>query len=239
MSYPGEQKEEWDKQKKKTGRLVARGKYEDIGGALTRDMLIRHAAGDVTYSYTIDKDEVARVGFLDVDQGGGAALRAALAIDAEHGLTLFAIALPAADGAHDGGHVAALYDDFYPVAHINAQLRQVAEDAVLGEVEIWPRSNQGIRGLFGYHQTKRTRGELITQDGEMYDLDDPAQFSSAIELVIGLPTNTSPPEPPIVTPDEPHMRMIRRWLARSNNPERPFVHLISHSVLLMIWFVSG
>ncbi len=201
MSYPGELIPEKNKPNQKTDRTKPRGKYQDIRCTLTRDMLTRHAVGNITYAYTIDKNGVARVGVLDVDEGGQDALTRILAAGLARDLTLFAISLSGGNGMHDGGHIWAIYKDFCPVKDINAQLRQIAEDAGLGKVEIWPGNKQCIRGLFGYHQIKRTRGQLITQAGQVFDLDDIAQLVNAVDLVIGLPTNPSPATPPNAFPN--------------------------------------
>ena len=197
MSYAGETKRQKNKH---TGQweTVERGKYEDISGPLTRAMLVEHAAGTITYSYMLDLEGKARAGAFDVDNGGHAALVAALGAAAELGITAFAIVLPGEQ--HDGGHVWALYDTFYDALAIKAQMQQIVKRAGLETGEIWPGYKQGIRPPFGKHQVKGTRGTLILQSGEVLDLD--TDLAEAFTLVEQLPTNSAPP--PVQTADKMH-----------------------------------
>ena len=172
-----------------------RDKYQDIPAEqLTLAMLTQHARGSKTYSYTLDKDGKAREGALDVDEGGQPALLAGLRAAADLGVIAFAVENDSG-GAHKGGHVIALFNDFYPAAHIKALMAAIAERAELGKVEIWPQ-NQGLRGLFGLHQLDQTRGNLLLQSGEIISLDD--DLAAGFTAVQTLPLNGAPPavEPP-------------------------------------------
>ena len=172
-----------------------RDKYQDIPAEqLTLAMLAEHARGFKTYSYTLDKNDKAREGAIDIDEGGQPALLALLRAGATLGITLFAVENDTG-GAHKGGHVIALFNDFYPAAHIKALMAAIAERAELGKVEIWPQ-NQGLRGLFGLHQLDQTRGNLLLQSGEIISLDD--DLAAGFTAVQTLPLNGAPPavEPP-------------------------------------------
>ena len=104
---------------------------------------------------------------------------------------MFAVFLPG--DIHDGGHIRALYNGSYDAADIRAQMHQVIKRARLVETtEVWPGCTQGIRGLFGVHQTKGTRGTLILQSGEVIDLD--TDLAAGFALVEQLPTNAAPPK---------------------------------------------
>jgi hypothetical protein len=222
MSYAGETKREYDKKAKRfTGQMVPRDKYEDISGPLTRAMLQQHAAGAVTYSYMLDLEGKARAGVFDVDKGGRAVLVAALAAAHELGITAFAIVLPGEQ--HDGGHVYALYDKLYDAADIRAQVLLVVERAGLETKEVWPGYQQGIRGLFGYHQTKGTRGELLylDDDGDILtlQLDDPDELAGAVDLVQILATAMANAAPPAVEPKPaPEPRPIRKVTPIKESP---------------------
>ena len=195
MSCPGELKRDG----------TPRGKYEDISGELTRAMLINHAAGKVTYSYTIDKDAKAKIGVSDLDQGGRAALLALLKAALELGVTAFAIE-NTGKGKHQGGHLICLFDAFHAAADIKALLVSIHERAGIPATELWPGSNQGIRGLFGSHQLDKTRGDLLLQTGEIVNLD--SDLATGFDLVFNLPRNSKPPQAPqeakpVVKPQAP------------------------------------
>ena len=183
MSRPGEPRRDG----------TPRDKYEDISGELTRAMLINHAAGKVTYSYTLDKDGKAKIGVSDVDQGGRAALLALLQAALELGVTAFAIE-NTGKGKHQGGHLNCLFDAFYTATDIKALLVSIHERAGIPATELWPGSNQGIRGLFGFHQLDKTRGDLLLQTGEIVNLD--SDLATGFDLVLNLPRNAAPPKAP-------------------------------------------
>ena len=126
MSRPGEPRRDG----------TPRDKYEDISGELTRAMLINHAAGKVTYSYTLDKDGKAKIGVSDVDQGGRAALLALLQAALELGVTAFAIE-NTGKGKHQGGHLNCLFDAFYTATDIKALLVSIHERAGIPATELW------------------------------------------------------------------------------------------------------
>ena len=230
MSAPGELKPEIVRDDKtgrpirdehgkviKTGRMVARDKYEDVyDKALTPAMLRRHAAGDVTYSYTLDQNGLARAGSSDIDQGGQPALLALLAAAHTLGYTAFAIHMPGEK--HSGGHFWCLFDALYSAADIKALMQQIAALANVTTKEFWPGCNQGIRPPFGKHQLNGRCGELLTQAGEIFDLDVADQRAAALAAVQALPLNGAPPKAePVSKPDRTRIEN-----AGSANPQ-PYV----------------
>ena len=181
MSRPGELRRDG----------TPRDKYQDIGAEqLTLAMLAEHARGRVTYSYTLDKDGQARQGTIDTDEGGQPPLLALLRAAAELGVIAFAVENDAG-GAHKGGHFVALFDDFYPAEHIKALMNTIAERAGVSTKEIWPGCNQGLRGLFGFHQVDQTRGKLLLPNGEIISLD--LDLAAGFAAVRALPLNSAPP----------------------------------------------
>lgn len=234
MSYPGEMKPEILRDEKtgkpirdergkviKTGHLVERGKYEDIYvKALTRAMLVEHAAGVKTYSYTLDRDGRARMGALDIDQGGRAALRALLTAAAELGITAIAIE-NTGNGQHKGGHFVVLFDRFYPAQDIKALMLHIAERAGVETKEVWPGSNQGLRGLFGVHQLDQTRGEMLTQDSERFMLDQPAELAEALATLQALPLNGPPPPAPVAEHPRPAQGSDKKHSTKLGSSDTP------------------
>ena len=221
MSEPGEMKPEIVRdeagRKVRTGRMVPRDKYEDIRAEqLTLAMLAEHARGSKTYSYTLDKGGQAREGAIDVDQGGQAALLALLRAGAELGVTLYAIE-NASGEKHRGGHVRAIFDSLYPAGHIKALMKAIAERAGVNTKEIWPGSNQGIRGALGFHQTDQTRGQLLLQSGEVINLD--RDLAAGFAAIQALPHNSAPPAIAEPTP-APNLPKAARQLAPAGRPGR-------------------
>jgi hypothetical protein len=215
MSYPNEDKPEIDKKtKRRTGRMILRDKYEDIRDNLTYRMLLDHASGGVTYASTIDQAGLARAGVIDIDAGGKDALLALLSAAHRLGYNGFAVFV-GGQGDHQGGHVWCFFDDRYSAADINALMRQIAIEAQVTTKEFWPQ-NQGIRLPFGYHQTKRTRGELLTQDGEVVDLD--TNLEAGVDLVLSLPLNSAPPG---TESSEPSPNTTTQYLPDSTTPLVP------------------
>jgi hypothetical protein len=146
-------------------------------------MLRSHASGRETWAATLDSQAQSRLGVIEVDQGGRPAVLAVLAAAAERGLSAIAIAVDNPLSGHAGGHVMFIYAEPAPVGTIVAQLREVATAAGLPDAsEIWP-CNQVIRLPFGYHRWARTRGELLTQHGEIFILDDVNERADALDLV--------------------------------------------------------
>ncbi|KAB8139647.1 hypothetical protein F8S13_27320 [Chloroflexia bacterium SDU3-3] len=178
------------------GATAAR-KYTEITDRsfqLTEASLQDHAAGRTTYAASLDQVNQARAGAIDVDTGGRAAVARVLAAAAQLGLTAWAT-LASTEGGHTGGHVWACYDGPTDALAIAAQLASVAALAGAADAEIWPR-NQGIRLPFGYHWRAHTWGQLLTQDGQLFDLDNPAERRAALAYVATLPRNTTPPPLP-------------------------------------------
>jgi hypothetical protein len=199
MSDRGEMKPERDKKTRKlTGRMVPREKYEDVYRTpFDRALIQKHLAGDVTYSATVDNNGTTRIGAIDVDYGGRAALQACL--DAARLRGIVAVAIEAEPGAHTGGHAVAFYGISVSAEAATYQMRQIAADAGLPEkTEVWPGANQGIRILFGVHRITGKRGTLLTQSGELLNLDNDQELPAALDLVMALPMNPAPPDPPKV-----------------------------------------
>jgi hypothetical protein len=167
-------------------------KYRDISRStpFTHTMLRAHAAGRETWACRLDQDGMSRLGVIEVDEGGRAAVLAVLAAATRHHLTAMAIAVDNPLSGHAGGHVWFVYAEAAAAAAIAAQLRHIATAAGLPDTtEIWP-NNQVIRLPFGYHRWARTRGELLTQDGEVVDLD--SDLALGFERVASLPQNGAP-----------------------------------------------
>lgn len=168
-------------------------KYRDISkdAPFTHSMLLAHVCGRETWAATLNRGDNSCLGVIEVDVGGRPAVLAVLAAATERGLTAFAIAVDNPLSRHAGGHVWFLYTESAASVAIVAQLRQVATAAGLSaDSEIWP-CNQVIRLPFGYHRWARTRGELVTQTGELVDLD--VDLAGGFDLVRSLPTNAAPP----------------------------------------------
>jgi hypothetical protein len=118
--------------------------------------------------------------------------RAILRAAEVRGVVMFAIVVKGS-GGHDGCHPWALYDGRYEPAAIRAQVRQIAEDAGASTDEIHP-NNTNIRLPFGLHLRSKSRGQLILQSGETFNLDDPAELERAEAATIALPLNAAPPQ---------------------------------------------
>lgn len=200
MSEPGETKRD-----RKTGRRVLRDKYEDVYDVSLHDALQRHALGDATFSYTIDRDGMARSGAIDIDQGGKTVLCALLDVLASDGIHAWAVEMQTT-GGHTGGHVRVEFDQLLPVALIERYLRDVARRADLADwkkIEVWPGNKQGIRGPLGAHRATKSRGVGTTQAGERFDLDAPAELAAFVAFVTTLQPNSAPPEVAPVNDDPP------------------------------------
>lgn len=139
----------------------------------------------------IDDQGRARAACRDYDQGGEQALLAALEHDRQHGIVSFAIWMPGNGCHHDGGHLWRLYECPAPAA----DLRNALESLPPAPGECYPSGNC-IRLPFGHHRHKNTRGVLILQDGQRFNLDQPEQLIGGIEAVIALPRNPAPPPSP-------------------------------------------
>ena len=168
------------------------GEQEGEHIPLDQQALLDHAAGKRTIGAKLqDDNDRARVGKLDIDEGGRPAIVRALVAAEQLGLVAYAIVMPGEP--HDGGRVVVVYDDFYPVAHIRAQMLAIVKLGGLSEqTEIWPCS-QAVALPFGYHVRKRTRGELVLQTGESIALD--LDLAAGFAAVRALPLNPAPPEP--------------------------------------------
>jgi hypothetical protein len=206
-------------------------KYKDIpkSATFTRADLRKHAAGVSTWSCTLDQvlkdadgnplDSVTRAGVVEIDQGGREAVQRALEAAERLGLIAFAFVMEGKE--HTGGHVWCLYAEPAPVADVAAQMRQVARAAGLPDTtEIWPQ-NQGIRAPFGYHRLNQTRGALLTQAGEIFELDQPAQLAEALATLQALRLNGAPPPVPKSAQSRPKIAQV----------SQPQTYVKSHRVL--------
>lgn len=175
----------WVKTKPKDGEHIP----------LDQATLLAHAAGRRTIgAYLQDASGQARVGMIDVDDGGRAALVRCLLAAEQLGLVAYAIVMPGEP--HDGGRLVAAYKEFASVDAIRAQMLAIVKLAGLPEdTEIWPRA-QAVALPFAYHLRKRTRGELLLQTGESIPLD--TDLLAGFAAVQALPLNDAPPtiEPP-------------------------------------------
>ena len=180
---------------RRVARMLDPGKdkYKDVPRhvLLDRAKLQRHASGVETWATTLDQDGMSRAGVIEVDQGGRGAVMAALAAAERLGLVCFAIAVDNPLSEHSGGHIWFIYDDWYRITDIRAQLMLVVAAAGLpADTETWP-CGQVIRLPFAYHRWARTRGELLSQAGEVLDLG--TDLAAGFALVAGLPLNSAPP----------------------------------------------
>jgi hypothetical protein len=150
-------------------------------------MLQAHAAGVSTFATTLDLNDRSQVGVIDIDEGGIAALQEVLSELQLAGLCALAIALTT-PGGHSGGHIWLLYDQFYNAGDIQAQLATIAPAGA----EIWP-CKQAIRLPFGVHRIADTRGQLLTQGGEWFNLDTADGLALGFAAIAALPRNAAPP----------------------------------------------
>jgi hypothetical protein len=184
-----------ERRPRRVARMLDPGadKYRDLpkAAALTPAQLHTHASGASTYATTLDQGGMSRAGVIEVDQGGRSAVRAIMAAAERLHLACYALAVDNPLKDHTGGHVWFLYDEWYSVADIRAQIGQVVAAANMPPTtEIWP-CNQVIRLPFGYHRWAKTRGDLILQSGEVLDLD--SDLAGGLDLVMGLQPNGAPP----------------------------------------------
>jgi len=173
---------------------------------LTYNDLLAHATGERTIgAHLHDADGRCRVGALDIDEGGRPAQLAALEAAARLGYTAFDIYQPAGSGPgaeHDGGRLVVPFKSFVSWRDIRAVMEQIREAAGLPEkTEIWPGNNNGLGLPLGYHIRKQTRGELLTQAGDVVNLDE--DLGAGVELVTSLPANGKPAAAPQVEPVSP------------------------------------
>ena len=160
---------------------------------LTRADLVAHARGEKAIGAHLHSNGLARNGALDIDDGGLAAIGAALAAAHQLGVAAYGIYMPGAE--HDGGRIVVPFDAFYPAAEIKALAQQIVAAAGLPEdTELWPGNNNGLGLPFMYHVRKQTRGELLTQAGEVFDLDVADQRAAALAAIQALPLNGAPPK---------------------------------------------
>ncbi len=177
----------------------AERKYSDIWQRhLTPAMLQEHAAGLTTYAATLHSgrlDETrVRLGAIDIDAGGPAALRTALGAAGGLGVTAWAVSSEHAQ--HQGGGVWCVFDGWYPAADVAALMQSITAAAGLPEhTEIWPR-NQSIRLPLGIHRWTGRRGQLLLQTGELFDLDTPDGLGDGLAALLALPENGAPPPAP-------------------------------------------
>lgn len=172
-----------------TGRADQAHKYVDIPNySFGPEHFAAHMAGRDTYAGTLGLLGEARSGCKDYDNAGEAEIVAALAAAATKGITAAAFLLPGSDGEHTGGHIWTFYDRLYPESDIRAQLRTIPRSR---KGEDYPSGNP-VRFPFGYHKRKKTRGELVFQDGRRFRLDEPSQLIAGIDALLSLPRNGKP-----------------------------------------------
>lgn len=135
----------------------------------------------------VDDQGRALAACRDYDHGGEQMLLAALERDRLHRIVSFAIWMPGNGRDHDGGHLWRLYMRPAPADVLRNALGSLPSD----QGECYPSGNC-IRLPFGFHRHKRTRGVLILQNGQRFNLDDPDQLIAGIHAVLALPRNRAP-----------------------------------------------
>lgn len=155
-----------------------------------------HAAGATTIgAHLHDSAGRCRIGMLDIDQGGRAAILAALAAAHKLGYTAYGLYYPAGarPGAeHDGGRLVVAFAHYAPYRDVRAALDQIRDAAGLpNDTEIWPGGGNAVALPFAYHVRKQTRGELLTHAAEPLDLT--TDLAAGFALVLNLPLNGAPP----------------------------------------------
>ena len=199
----------WVKTKPKDGEHIP----------LDQATLLAHAAGRRTIgAYLQDATDQARIGMIDVDDGGRAALVRCLLAAEQLGLVAYAIVMPGEP--HDGGRLVVAYKEFASTNAIRAQMLAIVKLAGLPEnTEIWPRA-QAVALPFAYHLRKRTRGELVLQTGESIALD--TDLAAGFAAVRALPLNSAPPEPP--RPAAPQARPVAAQVISLAQPRHKPMH---------------
>lgn len=166
-------------------------KFCDIPAPKAEEMhrLMRdHLTGARTIAACLVDDQGrALAACRDYDHGGEQILLAALERDRLHRIVSFAIWMPGNGRDHDGGHLWRLYRRPAPADVLRNALGSLPPD----QGECYPSGNC-IRLPFGFHRRKRTRGVLILQNGQRFNLDDPDQLIAGIHTVLELPRNRAP-----------------------------------------------
>lgn len=209
-------------------------KYRDTTQPFGLEQLQRHLAGVETWAVTLDHDGLTFLGAIDVERDDPAEGRAAVLRGLDEarrrGLRAYAI-LVSTPGGHNGGHIWFPYADanggLVSAADVRPQLLDLDQAAELARpgspAEVWP-CKQVIRLPFGYHLRAQTRGELVTQDGERFDLNDPAQLAEALATVQALTPNPAPPvAPAIEQPPKRAAQPVQLAMPSESSDERPTV----------------
>lgn len=225
---------------------TAKAKYYKRFHSLTDAEIVSHIEGKATFAAPlIGNDGFTREVALDVDVGGGEAIRTGLQIAASLACAAYGIVSQAGAHGHNGGHIR------LPLADIAApeRARLLAEQlrAALIEqtgiaaraIEVYP-TQKGLRLPFGVHTHTHKRGLLLLQDGTRLDLDagEPlATINQALELVEAL-SPTSPERLPLL-PVEP----VRTGpVSPPNAPQRPITHSpiqdYNQATNLLDWLIS-
>lgn len=178
---------------RKTGEIVGDG--EPL--VITDAMLIAHINGTATYATPlIGADGLAQVLAIELDDGAEERARAVLNTMQAAGLTGFSIVCPGSDG-HNGSHSYALYAQAWNPDRLQEQARQIAQAAGVSDKEVYPRG-ANLRLPFGKHQRTHTRGMLLLQDGQRFDLDTHRGLAEGAAVLATLPRNTlAPPAAPV------------------------------------------
>jgi hypothetical protein len=172
--------------------LKTEGEEQDIPVLDTH--IEAHLHSKATYAAPlIGTDDQARALVIELDEDAIDGARQMLEVCDNAGLVAFSIACPGANG-HDGSHTWVLYAQGWQPERLAEQSRQLLRNAKRPEKEVYP-SGKNIRLPFGYHQRTKTRGRLLLQTGDVFDLDNPDQLHAAMVAVSDLPRNTTPPPP--------------------------------------------
>jgi len=171
-------------------------KYLTEQRALTADDLAAHLEGRATFaSPLIGTDDQARALVIERDSGSIEDALTVLAACRRLGIRAFSIVCPGSDG-HDGSHTFAVYRQPQDPVRLREQSRRILDAAQMPHAEIYP-SRANIRLPFGMHRVTRTRGTLLLQNGQRFDLDHPDELAAGIAAIIkGLGDQREPPEAP-------------------------------------------
>jgi hypothetical protein len=176
-------------------------KYTTIHRPIRDAHITGHLRGFLTLAAPlIGPEGLAQAVALDVDAGGGVALRRAL--DAAQHLGWTAYGITSTNDAHDGGHLWIHLDT--PTAPDRARLlAQNIADAAQVRADLYPTGLQ-LRLPLGVHRWSNQRGTLLLQDGTTIDLDsgDDA-IAQALELIASLPRNSADRLPEIAIQPRP------------------------------------
>jgi hypothetical protein len=228
----------------------ATSKYTKILDPVTRRpvpisdaALAAHLAGRATYAAPlIGADGMTSEAALDIDAGGEEAVRAALCIAADLGVSAYGLVSPGCRGGHHGGHIR------IPLAESAApeQARLLAEQIKMAllrhctlasrDIEVYP-TRKSLRLPFGRHTWTGKRGVLLLQDGTQLNLDvgeTRATMAEAISVVETLTPNDTCALPPMPLYNAAVASSDAPQRGRSGNPIQDYIQTTN----LLDWLIS-